>query len=254
MADVILIPALSDNYIHLIVSQETQEVIVVDPSEALPVLEVTTKLGIKVSHILLTHHHYDHVGGVEELKRQTGCHVVAFSGDRERIDHVDQYVVDQEHINIGPFDIKVMHIPGHTLGHVAYYFGQEGYLFAGDTLFSVGCGRMFEGTASQMLHSLNRLAALPADTKLYCGHEYTLHNIHFAQIVDPDNTVLLAYLQEVEPLRKQGRPSLPSTLGLECQVNPFLRSYSKSIRRYLGLEEATDSDVFAELRRRKDQF
>ena len=251
---VLLIPALKDNYIHLMHDDACGVTAVIDPSEAAPVLSVLQEYEWALDFILNTHHHWDHVGGNLELKKQTGCKILGFEGDAHRLPGLNEAVFDGQELTLGSARFSVLHIPGHTLGHVAYYSAQEKIVFTGDTLFSLGCGRLFEGTAGQMHRSLEQLAALPEDTAVYCGHEYTEANGRFAMMVEPKNVALAKRVEQVKALRSCGKPSLPSSIGVEKSANPFLRCGSMEIRETLGVVEATDSDVFAALRLRKDAF
>ncbi len=259
MNSVLHVCAFEDNYIWLIRSrsvQHPQRVIIVDPGDVEPVLAVLAQQQLIPAAILCTHHHPDHVGGVPDLLRRYPIPV--FGPARENIASVTQPVEDGDNIQIKDMDIsfQVLAIPGHTRGHVAYY--GHGRLFCGDTLFSAGCGRLFEGTAAEMHTSLSRLAALPPDTAVYCGHEYTQANLRFALTVEPENTDTLAYRDRVVALRLTRTPTLPTTIGLERRINPFLRADEPTVR--AAVEEhaqqdlSTELDVFAALRRWKDRF
>jgi hydroxyacylglutathione hydrolase len=228
------IPALSDNYIWAIIHQD--KAVIVDPGEAEPVERFLKQHHLSLAGILLTHHHWDHTNGAAALHQR--YHVPVFGPAEDHIPSVTHALRDGDSVKIPDFPIvwRVMAIPGHTLGHVAYY--ADGMLFCGDTLFSAGCGRLFEGTAQQMYDSLSQLAALPCNTRVYCGHEYTVKNLQFAQTVEPENTRIVTRLEEVQALRNQQLPSLPSTIKIELETNPFLRCDSP--------------EVFAALRRLKD--
>lgn len=237
--EVELLPALSDNYIYLLREPRTGATGVVDPAEAQPVLEALARHGRKLDLVLITHHHADHIGGLAELKAATGCRAVGPRADAHRIAGLDELVGEGDRVAFGALTAEVIETPGHTSGHVSYWFPEGDALFCGDTLFALGCGRLFEGDAPTMWRSLGKLAALPEATRVYCGHEYTLSNARFALSVDPDHAELRARVAEIEALRAQGRPTIPSTIGLERRTNPFLR--------------AADAETFAELRRRKDR-
>jgi hydroxyacylglutathione hydrolase len=259
MDSVLHVCAFEDNYIWLIRSRSAlhpQQVIIVDPGDAEPVLTILGQQQLIPAAILCTHHHPDHVGGVAELLQHFPLPV--FGPARENIATVTRPVKDGDIVHIQDMDIslQVLTIPGHTLGHVAYY--GHSLLFCGDTLFSAGCGRLFEGTAAEMHASLRRLAALPPETAVYCGHEYTLANLRFALTVEPGNTHSQAYRKRVLALRTTRTPSLPSTLGLERRINPFLRVDEATVRaaveEHAQQELASTLDVFTALRRWKDRF
>jgi hydroxyacylglutathione hydrolase len=238
MLEITQIPALTDNYIYLLRDQESGETAVVDPSEATPVL--TALKGEKLNYILNTHHHWDHTGGNLQLQKATGAMVVGFEGDAHRIPGIDRPLKDGQSFSLGQSTAKILFIPGHTLGHIAYHFARDLAVFCGDTLFSLGCGRLFEGTPAQMFHSLARLKNLADDTRVYCGHEYTVANAKFALTIDPKNDALRKRQKEAETLRAQKLPTVPSLLIDEKACNPFLRA-------------ATEAE-FARLRKLKDDF
>lgn len=251
------IPAFSDNYIWVL--HDGQRALVVDPGEASGVLNWLQQQGLQLQAILITHHHADHTGGVDELREATGARV--FGPAAERLPQPLQGVADGDALDLLGHRWQVLAVPGHTAGHVAYFApdvdGQP-LLFCGDTLFSGGCGRLFEGTPAQMLDSLARLAALPADTRVCCTHEYTLSNLRFAQAVDPDNPVLAEHVQHCQQLRQRNLPTLPSSIGLEQQINPFLRCHEPAL---VGAAQAHDPasptdalGVFTTLRAWKNVF
>jgi hydroxyacylglutathione hydrolase len=248
------IPVLNDNYVYLIHEPQAGVTGVVDPAVAEPVLDRLRVHGWKLDWILSTHHHTDHTGGNLELKQATGCQIAGPKADAARIPGIDRGLAAGDRFRLGNAEAVVYETPGHTSGHISYWFEQARALFCADTLFSLGCGRLFEGTPELMWRSLSKFAPLPADTMIYCAHEYTQSNARFALSVDPDNRVLQARAAEVERLRAAGQPTVPSTLGDERAANPFLRPHDPAIRRRLGLEDADDVTVFAELRRRKDSF
>lgn len=243
-----ILPCLTDNYAYLITAGDLCAV--VDPSEADAV--VSALRGRRLTHILNTHHHWDHSGGNRALKEMYGAEVVGPEHDRSRIPAIDTGVGEQQGWMFGALKVQVLEVPAHTRGAIAYVMGKA--VFTGDTMFAMGCGRLFEGTAEMMLSSLNKIAALPDDTEVYCGHEYTLANGRFALTVEPGNATLQERVEEVAALRAKNRPTVPSTIAREKATNPFLRTASEEIRAAVGLVDADDVAVFAELRRRKDVF
>ncbi|AQS84200.1 MAG: hydroxyacylglutathione hydrolase [Acetobacter aceti] len=225
---VLPIPALSDNYVWLLTDTETGMVAVVDPGECAPVRAAIEAHGGRLDTIFLTHHHADHTGGAETLRDRYDARIVGAAADAARLPSLDQAVRAGDRISFGDSQALVLETPGHTLGHIAYYFDDPASLFCGDTLFSLGCGRLFEGTPEQMYASLHEFDALPDETLVYCGHEYTASNARFALSVTPDNTALQHRAEDVLRLRAKGLPTVPSTLGSERSCNPFLRAASSS--------------------------
>ena len=248
------IPVLQDNFIYLAREPASGCVAVIDPAVAGPVLETARRLGWSITHILNTHHHPDHVGGNLEIKAATGCVIVGPAHDPERIPGMDIQVKDGDTYDLGTARAQVFFVPGHTRGHIAYWFKDSAALFCGDTLFSIGCGRLFEGTPQQMWASLSRLRALPADTRIYCAHEYTESNIRYAVSIDPANVALRKREAQVKTLRAAGKYSVPSLLGEECAANPFLRADAPDLAAAMGMSGRDPVEVFAEVRRRKDVF
>lgn len=250
------LPAFSDNYIWML--DDGAHAIVVDPGEASPVLNVLSSERISLRTILVTHHHPDHVGGVAQLREATGARV--FGPAREQMPQPCEGVSEGMHVDALGLAWQVLEVPGHTAGHVAYFARpkrQAPVLFCGDTLFSAGCGRLFEGTAAQMLSSLDRLATLPEDTRVCCAHEYTLSNLRFALAVEPDNPALRAYSGHCETLRTQGLPTLPSSVAQERAINPFLRWREPAVRAAAIRRDpsaAGDVAVFAAIRQWKNEF
>lgn len=248
------IAVLQDNYVYLLRDEATSACAAVDPSVAEPVLAALDRLGWTLTHILNTHHHHDHTGGNLELKRATGCTIVGNAQDAARIPGIEVRVADGDVIALGTAQARVLDVSGHTIGHIAYWFEDAGALFCGDTLFSLGCGRLFEGTPSQMWASLSRLRELPPEVRVYCGHEYTESNARFALQIDPDNPSLRRRAEEVKRLRAKGLPTVPSLLGEERAANPFLRADDVRLQQAAGLAGNDPVAAFAEIRRRKDAF
>jgi len=249
-----LLHCLSDNFGLLAHDPETGATLSFDAPEADALLAALDASGWRLTDIWITHHHHDHVGGVAALKaRFPGARVVGARKDAHRLPALDLAVADGDEIAFGRCRARVMETPGHTLGHVVYHLPDEAVLVTGDTLFSLGCGRVMEGDMAMMHASLARLAALPAETTAYCGHEYTLANGRFAISVDPDNEALKQRIAEAEALRAQGAFTLPTTIGRERATNPFLRADASGVRRTLGMEGADSVAVFAELRERKNR-
>ena len=251
--EVELLPALTDNYIYLLHDPATGTSGVVDPATALPVLARLKDLGRGLDWALITHHHADHTGGLLELKEATGCAAAGPRADAARIPGLDVTVAEGDALTFGSLRVTVLETPGHTSGHVSYWLPEAEALFCGDTLFALGCGRLFEGDAATMWRSLGKLMALPDGTKVYCGHEYTLSNARFALGIEPDNAALAKRAAEIEATRTRGEPTIPTTIGSEKATSPFLRAAEPALRRNLGLSSASDAEVFAEVRRRKDR-
>ncbi|MFJ4542691.1 hydroxyacylglutathione hydrolase [Pseudomonas sp. NPDC088885] len=255
MIQISALPAFTDNYIWLLQDHRSQRCAVVDPGDAAPVEAwLDAHPDWVLSDILITHHHHDHVGGVERLKHISGATV--YGPASENIPARDVALNDNDTASVLGWDFDVYAVPGHTLGHIAYY--HHGLLFCGDTLFAAGCGRLFEGTPDQMHHSLSRLAALPEDTLVYCTHEYTLSNLKFAAAVEPSNADIAARLEKVTQQRQNGVMTLPSTLALEKLTNPFLRTAETLVKQKVderaGAQNRAPSEVFAALRAWKDKF
>jgi len=249
-----ILPALRDNYIYVLRDGESRHVAVVDPSEPGPVVDFLKLHNLTLTHIFNTHHHPDHVGGNFILKAETNCLIVGPAPDKERIPGIDIALDDNDTYVFGDHPARVFFVPGHTRGHITFWFHQDRVLFCGDTLFACGCGRLFEGTPAQMWSSLRRLRDLPDDTRIYCGHEYTEANIRFALNLDSQNTTLVQRQERVRGLRQQGQPSLPALLLEEKMTNPFLRCDEAGFISKLGLNGLSPEQVFAEIRRRKDSF
>jgi hydroxyacylglutathione hydrolase len=255
--NLIPLPAFQDNYLWLL--HDGQRALVVDPGDSQPVMACLQREGLQLEAILVTHHHPDHVGGVDALREATGARVWGPAG--ERIPEPVTRLSGGDLLAVLGLDFDVLDVPGHTAGHIAYYctsFDGRPLLFCGDTLFSAGCGRLFEGTPPQMLASLDKFAALPAGTRVCCTHEYTLSNLKFAKTIEPDNAELINYAAHCETLRAQGLPTLPSSIGLEKRINPFLRSREESVARAARAHDSATGDdpvaVFATLRQWKNVY
>lgn len=252
--DIVRIPVLSDNYVWLMREPQSGAVGVVDPAVAGPVLAEAEKRRWKITHILNTHHHGDHVGGNLEIKQATGCTIVGLRQDRARIPGIDVEVDDGDRYRFGEAEAEVFFVPGHTRGHIAYAFREQKALFCGDTLFALGCGRMFEGTPQQFWTSLSRLRALPDEMRVYCAHEYTQSNARFAVTVERDNKKLLERSAAIDAARAKGEATVPSLLGEEKATNPFLRADVPTVQAAVGMAGGDPISVFAEVRHRKDVF
>lgn len=252
-AEIRLFPCLTDNFGYLVHDPATKATAAVDAPEAAPILKALEHEGWTLTDILITHHHGDHVGGVAELKQKYKCRVVAPHDKSAKIAHVDLRIAQDDIVRVGNLSARVLETPGHTLDHVSYVFAGEKALFAADTLFSIGCGRVFEGDYPMMWESLLKLRALPDDFKLYCGHEYTAANVKFALTVDPDNAALIARAEQVARLRAEGKPTIPTLLGEEKKANVFLRADDPSIAAGVRMKGRSAAEVFGELRERKNK-
>jgi len=252
--DVLQIPVLSDNYVYLVRDEESGTCGVVDPAVGGPVIEALEARGWTLDWVINTHHHGDHTGANLELKEKYGCKIVGPAMEKDRIPGIDQAVGDGDTFTLGSAVAKVFDVPGHTAGHNAYWFADSDALFCGDTLFALGCGRVFEGTHEQMWTSLDKFRDLPASTQVYCAHEYTEANLAFALTIEPDNSDLARRADEIRALRQDGKPTVPSSLGEELATNPFMRADQADLQAAVGMSGAEAVAVFAEVRTRKDNF
>jgi hydroxyacylglutathione hydrolase len=248
-----IIPCLSDNYSYLIFEKTTNTISIIDPSEFNACDQVIRKYK-KLDYILNTHHHADHVDGNIKLKKKYNSKIMGFSGDKDRIPGVDIFLEDNQSKKIGNLEFKVIFIPGHTKGHIAFYFEKEKIVFTGDTLFSLGCGRIFEGTHKEMFNSLKKLKSLPSETKVYCGHEYTKTNLDFCLKYDPNNSALKKKSVKINLQLENNLPTVPTTIGEEMKMNIFLKCEDKVLKQALCLEDSQDHEVFSKLRDLKDTF
>jgi hydroxyacylglutathione hydrolase len=253
-AEIRLFLCLKDNFGVLLHDPDTGATASIDAPEAAPIEEALEATGWKLTDILVTHHHHDHTAGIVTLKRKYGCHVVAPAKEAGKIPEVDRTVHEGETVSVGNLSSKVIETAGHTLGHVTYWFPEDHLAFVGDTLFSIGCGRLLEGTPEMMWHSLKKLRDLPNETEIYCGHEYTAANIKFALSIDAHNPVLEARAAQVQQLIEEGAPTIPVTIGDEKLANPFLRADVPDLAVDIGMAGEPPVKVFAEIRGRKDRF
>ena len=253
-AETHLFPCLKDNYGVLLHDPATGATAAIDAPEAAPVEAALKATGWKLTDILVTHHHGDHTGGIAELKKHHGCRVVAPRGEADKIPMVDETVREGDTVSVGTLTANVIETPGHTLGHITYWFHGDKLAFAGDTLFSIGCGRVIEGTPEMMWASLRKLRDLPGDTQVYCGHEYTLANIKFAQTIEPDNKALKARAEEAARQVAAGQPTIPTTIDEEKAANVFLRADVPAVAAAVGLAGKPAAEVFTEVRARKNRF
>ena len=245
-------PCLSDNYGFLVHDSESGETACIDTPETAPILAALEKTDWTLTQIWNTHHHYDHAGNNEEIKRITGCTITGPAGEADKIPAIDRAVDDGDTVMLGAHEAHVLNVGGHTLGHIAFHM--EGHAFVGDSLFALGCGRVFEGTMAQMWESLQKLNALPDGTQIYCAHEYTTSNAAFAVTIDPDNEALSKRVAEISSLRAANKPTVPTEIALERATNPFLRATDANVQARLNMSGAPAVDVFAEIRARKDSF
>jgi hydroxyacylglutathione hydrolase len=252
--EIVTIPCLKDNYAFLVHSSETGETAVVDAPDVAPIQRVLTARGWTLSHIFVTHHHWDHIDGVDSLRSTSGAQVVGAMQDASRLPKLDIAVSESDTFQFGGHDVNILDVSGHTIGHIAYYIPGAKAVFSADSLMALGCGRLFEGTPAQMWASLCKLASLPAETLVCSGHEYTAANARFALTIEPGNAALVARAKSIADAREQGIPTVPSTLDEELATNPFLRAGLTEVKTAINMPDASDTDVFAEIRKRKDHF
>ena len=249
-----IIKCLQDNYSYLIIDEDNLSACVVDPSESKPIINFVEKNNLNLKYILNTHHHYDHIGGNMELKKKYNSTIVGYKGDKNRIPGIDTLVEDEKIWEKDNFIAKIYHIPGHTSGHIAFHFFREKKIFTGDTLFSLGCGRIFEGDHKQMFSSLNKIKQLPKDTKIYCGHEYTFKNAEFCMQYDKENINLIKHFEKIKDLRNKNIPTIPTLLEDELKSNIFLRCNQNELKTKLNMKNMEDYKVFKKVRDLKDTF
>ena len=254
MLKIFIINALSDNYIYLLRNEQKNLTSVIDPGEAEPVIKFLNNKNWHLDEIINTHHHNDHIGGNDKLLGVYKSKLIAPSYEKNRISNVDVFVSDNEYLDIAGVSTNVIHTPGHTSGHVCFYMPEEKCLFSGDTLFYLGCGRVFEGTMSQMWLSLLKLRSLPEDTTVYCGHEYTISNMKFAKYIDNDNALLNEVSLEITNKREKALPTVPFNLGIEKKINPFLRADDDNFIKSVGLSSNSACESFGKIRLKKDNF
>ena len=252
--EIVTVPCLTDNYAYLAHDAATGATAVIDVPEAAPIVNALHARDWHASHILITHHHGDHIDGVKALAAATGARVIGAAADRHRLPPLTEEVREGDTVRVGMSIGRVIEVPGHTVGHIAFHFPDSGVVFTADSLMALGCGRLFEGTPAQMWESLGKLAALPPETLVCSGHEYTQSNGRFALTIEPDNPALISRVKAVAEAREMGRATVPSLLGEELATNPFLRANLPEVKRSIGMEGATDVACFAEIRARKDRF
>ena len=252
--EIVTIPCLSDNYAYLVHSSETGQTALIDAPEAGPISAALAERGWTLGHILITHHHGDHIDGVDPLRAASGARVIGARADAHRLPDLDLAVAEGDSIDFAGHTVQVLDVSGHTVGHVAFYIPDAGAVFTADSLMALGCGRLFEGNPQMMWNSLSKLAALPADTLVCSGHEYTAANARFALTVEPGNAALIARADAVRAARENGQPTVPSVLSEELATNPFLRAHLSEVKYALNMGHASDVAAFAEIRQRKDRF
>ena len=251
---IITVPCLADNYAYLLHDEATGQTALVDAPEVAPIQVALEAQGWGLNTILITHHHDDHIQGVDALRQTYGCQVIGAAADAHRLPPLDAQVREGDTVSVGDSSGSVIEVSGHTVGHIAFHFPSAGAVFTADSLMALGCGRLFEGSADVMWSSLSKLMALPPETQIYSGHEYTAANAKFALSIEPDNTALVARAADIEAARAANTPTVPTSLQLELDTNPFLRAGQLLVKRAVAMEDASDAAVFAEVRKRKDNF
>lgn len=251
---VITVPCLNDNYAYILRCSETLNTAVVDVPDAKPILAELSKLGWGLDHIWITHHHADHIQGVAELKAETGADIIGASADAHRLPNLDHAVADGDTIQVGNCSADVLDVSGHTIGHIAFWFREDACVFSADSLMALGCGRLFEGSQSMMWDTLTKFIAMPPETLVYSGHEYSASNAKFALTIEPNNADLIARAKEIDITRSHGGFTVPASMELEMATNPFLRAGEASVKQAIGMPDATDAQVFGEMRKRKDNY
>jgi hydroxyacylglutathione hydrolase len=252
--EIVTIPCLSDNYAYLIHDAASGETAIVDVPEAGPIKSELNQRGWTLSQVWLTHHHWDHIDGLSDLLAEHPATVVGAKADAHRLPDLDRAVSEGEVFDFGGEQVHILDVSGHTIGHIALHLPETGALFTADSLMALGCGRLFEGTPAQMFESLQKTANMPGETMVYSGHEYTASNAAFAATVDPENSALISRTQDIAAKRASDQPTVPSTLQLERETNPFLRAHDPAIQAQLDMVGAPPVDVFTEIRARKDRF
>lgn len=254
MTEIVTIPCLTDNYAFLLHDPSSGATAAIDVPDSAPIEAALQERGWQLSSIWITHHHPDHIGGVDTLQAATGAQVIGAAADTHRLPKLDASVAEGDTVALGSLKAEIIDVSGHTEGHIAFYVPQALAVFTGDSLMALGCGRLFEGTPAQMWASLGKLASLPGDLRVCSGHEYTAANARFALTVEPGNADLLARSAEIDAARAAGQATVPSSLDTERATNPFLRAHLSEVKTAIDMQDASDIDVFAEIRRRKDSF
>ncbi|WP_430474263.1 hydroxyacylglutathione hydrolase [Thalassospira lucentensis] len=252
--EVIVIPCLSDNYTYLVRCHRSETTAIVDPGEAGPVISALEERDWTLDLVINTHHHHDHIGGNTELIEKYGAKLLGPTAEAARIPNMDETCAEGDQVLIGELEGRVFDVPGHTSGHIAFYFPAITALFSGDSLFALGCGRLFEGTPAQMWDSLQKFRNLPNSTLVYCGHEYSQSNARFAKTIEPDNATLIARCQDIDGMRARNIPTIPSRIDVELATNPFLRADDPAVANAMGMSGQSPVEIFTEIRKRKDNF